>query len=337
MSHMKPFPFALAAVLIAGCGRPEAAAPTAELPAAVVATAVVTSAARPQTRRVAGIVRPRDRAEVSARVMGPVSLARLAVGQRVQAGEVLVQIAAGEITAQLEQARAALVQAERDSARETALAEKGAASAESMRQAADQRRIAQARLTEALAMVGYTQIAAPFDGVITADLINTGDLATPGQHLFTLEADAHLRAEVPVPESLATIALGSPVVVQGDDQTLPGTLVELSPAADPTTRTRLAKIALPDDVGVRSGQFVRALWPVGTATVLSVPRSAVQIFGQIERVFVRADGRAQLRLVRTGAEHGDTVQILAGLEAGETVVLNPPPSLRDGQLLEATP
>lgn len=333
---MKLLSLVLAAGLIAGCSRHESAAPAAELPAAAVKVAPVSTASRPQTRIVAGIVRPHDRATVAARVMGTVGIARLAVGQHAKAGEVLVQINAGELTAQLEQARAALAQAERDYARENSLAEKGAAAAESVRLAADQLRIARARLAEAETVVSYTQIAAPFDGVITEDMINAGDLAAPGQSLFTIEANDNLQAEIPVPESLATLALGTPVEVQLDGQTLPGTLAELSPSADATSRTRLAKIALPTATEARSGQFVRALWPTGTETVLSVPPSAVQTFGQMERVFVSAHGKAQLRIVRTGANFGDAVQILSGLDAGETVVINPPANLRDGQPLEVT-
>lgn len=334
---MKLAPFLLAAGLLAGCGRPDATAPATALPSLTVSLAPVTVAAHAQTRPVAGIVRPHDRATVAARVMGTVSTARLAVGQLVEAGEVLVQLSAGELTARLEAARAALAQAQRDHDREIALAEKGAAAAESVRLAADQLRLAQARLTEAESMVAYTQVAAPFAGVITEDLINAGDLAAPGQALFTVEATTNLQAEVPVPESLATLALGSPVTVQLDGHTLTGTLVELSPSADAASRTRLAKIALPDSAAVRSGQFARALWPNGTATVLSVPRTALQSFGQMERVFVNDHGHARLRLVRTGADLGESVQILAGLDAGECVVLDPPATLRDGQPLQVTP
>ena len=331
---MKLLPVILLAGLAAGCSRHEAAAPAATSPVATVSSATIQAVAQPQTRIVAGIVRPYARATVAARVMGTVATANLAVGQAVKAGETLVQIKAGEISAQLEQARAALAQAERDHARETSLAEKGAAAAESVRFTADQLRLARARLREAEAMVDYMHVTAPFDGVITEDWINAGDLAAPGQPLFTIEGTSDLRAEVPVPESLSSIAPGTAIAVQIDGQTYSGSLAELSPAADATSRTRLAKISLPDSAGIRSGQFVRALWPLANETILIAPKSAVQSFGQMERVFVIVQNRAQLRIVRTGADLGDNVQILAGLDAGEAVVLNPPANLRDGQPLQ---
>lgn len=334
---MKFSPLILALAVFAGCSRHDPAGGATELPAVAVRTAPVVAQTRPQTRIVTGIVRPYNRATVAARVMGTVGAARLAVGQVVAAGEVLVRIDAGEIAAQLEQAQAALAQAERDYARETSLAEKGAAAAESVRFAADQMRIARARVTEAGAMAAYTKVVAPFDGVITEDFINIGDLATPGQPLFTIEGRDDLRAEVPVPESLATLPVGTAVRVELDGRSIEGRLAELSPSADAASRTRLARISLPAAAGARSGQFVRAFWPLGTETVLSAPRGALRDFGQMERVFVVVEGRAQLRIVRTGAAFGEDVQILSGLSAGETVIVNPPASLRDGQPLVLTP
>ena len=71
---------------------------------------------------------------------------------------------------------------------------------------------------------------------------------------------------------------------------------------------------------------------------LLAPAAALTPFGQMERVFVAGgDGRAVLRLVRTGAASADRVEILAGLEAGERVVLAPPATLREGQPLEVQP
>ncbi|MFM1851814.1 MAG: hypothetical protein RIS54_1498 [Verrucomicrobiota bacterium] len=332
-----PLLLALALVTVTGCSRHESAAPAATLPAVAVATANVRAVTQPQVRPVAGLVRPHDRATVAARVMGTVERAWLAVGQAVEAGEVLVQIRAAELGARLEQARAALAQAERDHARETVLEAKGAAAAETVRATADRLRLARAAVEEATVLAGYATIRAPFAGVITADLINAGDLAAPGQPLFTVEGSTNLRAEVPVPESLATLPTGTVVGLQLDDATLEGRLVELSPSADPASRTRLAKIGLPPGTTARSGQFIRALWPTGEATVLTVPATAVQALGQMERVYVVVDGRAQLRLVRTGAQSGDTIQILSGLDDGETVVVAPPTQLRDGQPLQVQP
>ena len=72
-------------------------------------------------------------------------------------------------------------------------------------------------------------------------------------------------------------------------------------------------------------------------TVLTVPAAAVSTLGQMERVFVVVNGRALLRLVKTGARDGARVQVAAGLDAGETIILAPPATLRDGQPVEPKP
>ena len=79
-----------------------------------------------------------------------------------------------------------------------------------------------------------------------------------------------------------------------------GTVAEVSPAADPDSRTFLVKLDLPAAPGLRSGQFGRVAVPVGEANAIRVPLTAVIQRGQMEMVFVVANGRAQLRLVKTG-------------------------------------
>jgi RND family efflux transporter MFP subunit len=286
---------------------------------------------------VAGTIRPSARATVAAKITGTVITAELAVGRAVQAGELLVTLQAGELAARVDQAQATVGQAEREYEREQALESKGASTTDAVRAADDHQREARAALQEAQAMLAYTRIAAPFSGVVTAEFVKPGDLAAPGRPLFEIEGVDRLRAEVQVPESLPLPAVGAGLTVLTGDDPVAGQLAELSPAADPTSRTRLAKIALPAAATVHSGQFVRVLWPAGSRTALTVPATAVMIFGQMERVYVVNAGRAQLRLVRTGAREGDRVQIAAGLDSGEVVVAAPSAALRDGQPVEIQP
>jgi multidrug efflux pump subunit AcrA (membrane-fusion protein) len=99
----------------------------------------------------------------------------------------------------------------------------------------------------------------------------------------------------------------------------------------------MAKIDLPANTAVRSGQFVRVAWPAGNEEALLIPANALTHFGQMEQVFVAEGGRAQLRLVKTAGRIGDRIRVLAGLTAGESVVIAPPSTLRDGQPLETKP
>ena len=330
-------PLLTVALLLGGCSRSASSGPAS--PAAAVPVHVITVAASvaPQTQPVPGTIRPFAHATVAAKITGTVATADLVVGQSVQAGQLLVTVSAGELGARVAAAQAALSQAEREYERERTLETKGASTIDAVRNADDRRRQVRATLQEAEAMLGYTRIAAPFPGVLTGEFVKPGDLATPGQPLFELEGTEHYRAEVQVPESLPLPPIGAILTILLGNESVAGRLAELSPAADPTSRTRLAKLDLPAAAPARSGQFVRVLWPAGDRTALSVPASAVLAFGQMERLFVVTAGHAQLRLVKTSAREAGAIQIAAGLDAGEIVVVAPPATLQDGQAVEIQP
>ena len=329
--RLRPPFFVFPLLLLAGCHRADDSAVADYIAPLPVQTAIVASTRTPRTQAVAGTIRPFARATIAAKITGTVATSNLVVGQAVAAGDTLVTLQADELAARAEQAKAALAQAEREYERERTLTSQGASTTDAVLAADDRRRQARAAAQEAEAMLTYTRVAAPFAGVITGELVKPGDLATPGRALFDIEGSDRLRAEVQVPESLGRPAPGASLTVLLDDTPLAGRLAELSPAADPVSRTRLAKIDLPPSASARSGQFVRVLWPVADDVTLTVPASAVSVLGQMERVFVLSAGHAQLRLVKTGAHDGDRIEIAAGLDAGETVVVAPPAALRDGQ------
>ncbi|HEX7618532.1 MAG TPA: efflux RND transporter periplasmic adaptor subunit, partial [Verrucomicrobiae bacterium] len=101
--------------------------------------------------------------------------------------------------------------------------------------------------------------------------------------------------------------------------------------------TYLVKLDLSGAIGLRSGQFGRVSVPVGEASAIRVPDSAVIQRGQMELVFVVANGHAQLRLVKTGNRVGDEVEVVSGLDSGEQVVTVGAPALTDGQPVTTKP
>lgn len=326
------------AVLLAlsACSKPETTATNAPaLPTLSVQVATVTASSAQQERHLPGTVQAIARATVSAQTMGTVDTAAIAIGQRVTAGQTLVTLSAAELNARVAQARAALDQATRDHQREADLLRRGASTAETVRSLEDQKRIATAALDAVTAQLAYTTVVAPFTGVITQRLVEPGDFAAAGTPLFTLEGDA-LEVEVAVPESLRSHAIGAPVIVEADFVPYAGTVREASPAANAATRSRVVRISITDPISVRAGQFVRVRWPDETVATLTVPASAITTFGQMQRVFVVTDNHAVLRLVKTGHTTEGITTILAGLNAGETVVTNPPAPLRDGQPLQVS-
>jgi RND family efflux transporter MFP subunit len=286
-----------------------------------------------------GTVRSARHAWIAARVMGSIEAMPVVLGQRVRAGDVLLRLSAGEISARLAQTQAQVAYTQRELERERDLLAKGAGTAESVRGLEDRLRLATAARQEAEAMAGYMVLRAPFSGAVSRRLVKAGDLASPGQPLLEIEGDAGLEIEAMVPESTAIkLAVGQRVPAVADSVRFQADITELAAAADPATRTVEARLAVPAGTAVHSGQFVRLLLPAPTSPNLLVPSPALTAHGQMERVFVvGADGRAILRLVRSGRTEGDRVVILAGLNENERVVIDPPATLREGQPLEALP
>lgn len=288
---------------------------------------------QPQVELVATI-QAVQQAVVAAKVTGTITELPVVLGSRVKRGDMLIKISAEEISARVLQAQAQLAQAKRNLAREQKLLKKNATTSETVNSMQDMFAVAQASFQEAKTMFSYTTITAPFDGVITRKIVNSGDLATPGTPLLQLENDTSLQAVTAVPESLINqVKSGAKLSVQVPSAriTVSGTVAEIAPTADPLSRTAPVKIDLENNPALRTGQFARIVLPVDPAATLLIPKSAVVPFGQMDKVFVLQDGKAQLRLVRTGSQTDKQVEILAGLNPGDQVIVDNNTLLVNGQ------
>lgn len=332
-----------ALALVAGCTKHAASDVVAgvNLPPVKVQTAPVSVENVAGLTEVTGTIRPVQRALLAVKLMGAIEEMPVTLGQPVRAGDLLVRISAGEITARLAQAQAQLNVARRDLERERDLLPKGASTADMVRGLEDRLTMTQAMVREAEVMLGYAEIRAPFDGVVARKSAHPGDLAAPGMVLLEIEGTADFQVEAAVPDSLAAgLVRGAPLMVELPvaKLTFTGILAELSSAADPQARSVLAKISVPAGTAVRSGEFARVRVPGAPVPTLLVPTTALSPLGQMERVYVVGTGlQAVLRLVKSGSVQGDRIEILSGLDAGERVVVNPPAGLREGQTLEILP
>ena len=330
---------------LAGCKGDHGGKGVSQLPVAQVWVQEVAEQGIGAQFEVAGTVQAVERALIAPRVSGQIVQLPAAIGSRVRKGDLLVKLNAAEISAQVLQARAQLEQVRRNLAREEKLLQQEASTPETVRALRDQARIAEAALQEVTTMMEYATITAPFAGAITRKIANVGDLASPGVVLLELENDQLLQVVAQVPEkAVLRVRKGDvlPVTVPAAGVTVSGTVAEVSSAADPVSRTAQVKIDLEPGADLRSGQFARVTLEGVDEKSLLVSERAVQPFGQMERVFlVEEAGQtagpstiARLRLVRTGARYDGQVEILAGLTAGDRVVVNGGEKLRDGQPLE---
>ena len=329
----------VAVPFLAGCRKPvEPARP--EPPSVTVRAQTVERKSRAATEDVVGTVRPKLSAVIEAKVSGRIEQMLVVPGQLVKAGEPLVRLDAHEIQSRLDQAVAVRQQAGNDLKRATDLVRQNILSQSEFDAAQSKFSIAAAAEAEAKTMIDYTVILAPFDGVITRKLADVGDLAAPGKPLLQMENPGTLRLEADVPEALiGNVKIGDPLAVSVATITndITGAVAEMSPAADSNSRTYLVKLDLPADPGLRSGQFGRVRVPVGEASAIRVPASAVIQRGQMELVYVVANGRAQLRLVKTGNLVGGEVEVVSGLNSGEPVVTEGAAALTDGQTVVVIP
>lgn len=331
-------PHLLPLLLLAACGQhetPPAAAPA--LPTATVQTQPAVVEAHAATEEVVGTVRSKQRAVVEAKVSGRVLEYTATPGTRVQRGDLLARLDVQEIQARVDQARAVFDQARRDFDRQKQLITGNATTRQEYEAAEARVKVATAGLSEAETMLGYASVSAPFDGVVTRKLADVGDLAMPGKPLLEIESPTALRFEADLPEAiLDRVQLGAKLPVRLS-KVVEGTVSEISPVADPVSRTFLVKLDLPPVDGLRTGQFGRVSVPVAETQLLLVPRAAVLKRGQMELVFVARDGRAVLRLVKTGKGLDGRVEILSGLEAGEAVIVSDTARLIDGQPVTPQP
>ncbi len=333
-SHGTVF-FLLLFLLLAGCSS-EQEKDSQSFPGGAVTVetlTVVTTEVADQVEVMATVQAARQ-AVISSRVSGNIIALEVTSGSHVTKGQTLLQISAEEISAQLQQARAQLDQASRNLSRERKLLAQNAATPEAVKLLEDSLKIAEASYREARTMLDYTTVTAPFDGLITQKLVDIGDLATPGKPLLHIADESNLQIVADIPESLvANITLGMEMEtsIPAAQLKLKGTVVEITPIADPRSRTVPIKLDINEQPALRSGQFARVILPGNTVETILVPPQSIESFGQMEKVFLLVDGRARLRLVRTGKHYGQEVEILSGLSAGDKLIISDDKGLRDSQ------
>lgn len=326
------------AAILAGCQRHEESKSTGPiLPTVAVRVQTVEPKKHVSMEETVGTVRSKTHAVIEAKVPGRIDKMLVTPGQTVKAGDLLARLDAQEIRAKLDQALAVQQQAQSDLKRYQVLLESAAATQAEFDAVQARARVADGAVREARTMLGYTDVVAPFDGVVTRKQADVGDLAAPGKPLLEMEDPVHLRLEADVPEAIiGGVKFGGQMAVRVSSVAgqLQGTVSEIAPAADPNSRTFRVKLDLPTEAGLRAGQFGRVAVPVAETTALCVPATAVLRRGEMELVFVVANQRAELRLVKAGRRVGDEIEIVSGLTAGEQVVTAPPMTMVDGQPVE---
>jgi RND family efflux transporter MFP subunit len=206
--------------------------------------------------------------------------------------------------------------------------------------------MAEANLESARSAVGaatatesYATVRAPFDGLVTERLIDPGNLAAPGVPLLRMESLGTRQVLVRVDEARAAyVHPGDLVDVEIDgvgepapgERALQGAVAEVARAVGADQRAFTVKVTVPRTVTARSGTFARVVFRGPPRRAVLVPANAIQQHGQVASVYVVQDGVARLRLIQVGLPSAAGVEVLAGLDVGESVVTWPTARVADG-------
>ncbi|MDB5528408.1 MAG: efflux transporter, family, subunit [Devosia sp.] len=341
------FMLPLAALALAGCQKtPEAPAPIRP---------VLSIAVEPQSQAgpsFVGTVEPRVTAAMAFRLGGTLVNRNVDVGASVKAGDVLASLesttlglAVKSAEASLANAQAQFQNAQAAESRYSALAQSDTISQANLEQARQQRQAAQAGVVQAQSglaqandQLGYAQLIAGFDGIVTAVGAESGQVVTPGEAVVTLAQPDARDVVIDVPDAFAqSVAIGAEFTVAlqlAPQITATGTLHEIAPQADAVTRLRRLRIGLEQPpASFWLGTTAVASAPTAAADQIALPASAVNMTGGVASVWIvdEAGGTVASRPVEAGAPVGGLVPILSGLKPGERVVTAGVHSLAEGQ------
>jgi RND family efflux transporter MFP subunit len=288
-----------------------------------------------------GSIRAVHETAVASRILGRIkTLTVLRAGQPVQQDELLVELESSDLQAGVEQANAQQKAAEtrRDKAkidldRSQQLVQQGVAAPDRLDSDRATYEAAKAEAERALQAVAgansalqFATIKAPITGIVVDKRVNQGDIVQPGQLICTIYDPTRLQLVASVREELAgRLKVGAAVDVTIDalGKQCQGTVAEIVPDAEARTRSFEVKVTGPCQPGIVTGMFGRLHVPVDDRQELQVPSTALRSIGQLDFVYViAADDSISRRYVRSGRRSGDAVEILAGLAAGEVVLLD---------------
>jgi len=307
-----------------------------------------------------GNVQPFTSAPIYARTNGYLKTWYADIGARVKKGQLLAVIETPEVDQQLQQSRSnlatseanlklseitknryqgllathAVAQQDVDNAVGTYNANKSIVDAN------------QANVNQLETLQSFEKVYAPFDGIITARNTDVGQLISAGNSgnvktdLFHVSQPGKLRVYVNVPEQYSQAATpgltAELTLAEFPGRTFQGKLIRTSDSINYTTRTLIAEIDVDNPTGeLLSGAYTQVHLKVpGQPSSYMVPVSALIFRSHGLQVAVVENGAALLRPVTPGRDYGEDIEIVSGLQAGDTVIVNPPDSLVSGQKVQ---
>ncbi|MGZ5026442.1 MAG: efflux RND transporter periplasmic adaptor subunit [Methylobacter sp.] len=325
--------------------------------AAVIKPSLIVSATKPTVtawpvRLVAnGNIAAWQEAIVGAEIDGlRLSAVNVNIGDEVRKGQVLAEFSKdtmyqglAEQGALVVEAEAVLAEAKANAERARLLQKSGALPAQQINQLLIAERTAEAKLSAVKArrasrqlQLGYTQVQAPDDGVISARSATLGAVVSSGEELFRLIRKNRLewRAEVTAAD-LDNIKIGGEVILTlPSHQQVKGSVRTIAPTVNLKTRNALVYVDLPAAPQVKAGMFANGEFVLGTSDALTVPHLAVVVRDGFNYVFeVDKNNRTRQVKVQVGRRRDDRIEIVQGLASDSDIVVSGAGFLNDGDLV----
>jgi membrane fusion protein, multidrug efflux system len=288
-----------------------------------------------------GTARANESVDISSKTSNIVTAIRFRDGERVRQGQVLVQLDDAAARAEVAAAQATLTESESQYDRARELLSTQAVSKSQFEQLEATLKANRARLQAAQARLEDTVIRAPFSGRVGLRRVSVGTLISPGDVITTLDDTSVIKLDFSVPENLLS-TLREGLSVRATAPAFPGRsfvgkVASIDSRVDINTRSVTVRALLANEDGaLKSGMFLNVTLSKDERESIVIPEEALSPEAEKQFVFVVADGKARRREVRIGERRPGSVEILAGLDPGDSVVVEGTQKIRDGSPVSAT-
>ena len=322
-----------------GAAAPAAGGARSNAPA-LVTLAPVRSERIAQKLEALGTARANESVDVSSKTSNIVVAVRFRDGERVQRGQVLVQLDDATARADVAAAQAAVTESESQYARSRELLNTQALSKSQFDQLEATLKANRARLQAANSRLEDTVVRAPFGGRVGLRRVSVGALVSPGDVITTLDDTSVIKLDFTVPENFVS-TLREGLAVRATAPAFPGRMFagkvgSIDSRVDVNTRSVTVRALLAnEDRALKPGMFLNVVLANDEREALVIPEEALTPEAERQYVFVVEDGKAARREVRIGDRRPGSVEIVAGLTAGERVVVEGTQKVRDGAPVRA--
>ncbi len=303
-------------------------------PVAVIAVVVKSERLASQINAL-GTAHANEAVEVTSKASNTVASVRFVDGQRVSKGQVLVELDSAQARADLAAAEAASAESASQVKRSRELIDTGVISASQFEQLEATMKANDARVAAARARVADTIIRAPFAGRVGLRRVSVGTLVNPGTTIATLDDLSVMKVDFMVPENfLAGLREGlkvSATAAAFPGREFVGTVTAVESRIDPVSRSATVRAHVPNpDLALKPGMFLNVSLARDEHDALMVAEAALVPEQSRQFLFVVEDGRATRREVRIGRRQPGRVEVVAGLQAGEQVIVEGTQKVREG-------